>query len=58
MPENSAFEKAIVPFFIDNWEIFNFEFLICYVITWFNGYMVLWVEPLHPQSPPCQAWRP
>ena len=34
-------------FFIAKREIFNFEFLICHVTTWFNGHLVLWVELVH-----------
>ena len=27
--------------------IFNFKFSICHVTTWFNGNLLLWVEPLN-----------
>ena len=33
--------------FIASRSIFNFEFSICHVTTWFNSHLVLWVEPLH-----------
>ena len=36
--------------FIANKAIFNFEFLICYVTTWFNSHLALRVEPLHLPS--------
>ena len=36
-----------------NRENFISGFLICPVTTGFTGHVVLWVESLHPQSPPC-----
>ena len=37
---------------------FQFEILIFHVTTGFNSYVLLWVEPLPLQLPPCQAWGP
>ena len=34
----------------------DLEFLICHVTNWFNGLVVLWVEPLDSQSPLYQGW--
>ena len=55
MPKKNDFENAAVPSFILNRVVFSVGFLNCYVTTWFNGYVVLWLKFLQPQSWPCQA---